>query len=790
MDDILEYLPNGMLVLKNPQRLPDVLDMLIVGGGPAGTSAALHAKELGLTALVIDYDDMMKRIRDYPKDKLILPDFGGGDQMQFPKGGALVAALQFPAMDKDEICKTWKQLYFEHSIPVRVGIEFLGLTRLPNGILEVKVWDHNSKCEQTYSAKHLVIAMGRGVPRRFDIPGNTDGIAYRLLDSASYVGEPALVLGGGTSGGEAVIAISHAKIKGNDSSSVYWSYRGAKLPKVSKALAEALFDAYLGNGNIRYLPDSEPIAITTAEDRKEYLSVRIDRKRMIGRPSETSQIEFPKTACIACIGEDIPEAFLNSIGVFMATGGPSNKKRMVVTPLLETQQENVYLIGDILSQAYLETNDFQGKPESFQEIKHRGNIKASLRDGVLVAKVISQKIVGKKEISIDLDFEDAASVLKVNEPLQRPVDVTVFINPPEKDKTKIMPIVPVAKEGKACIIRMLAGNVEETEYPLMKGGTATASGITTIGRQGSDIVFPDDPMLSQHHASIICQDGKYLLMDNHSETGVFLKATAGKQIEVFAGDIVQIGSQCLLFDAGFCVWYNTNGQESGRYKISEKAIILGRDSPDITLNKTDKSLSRRHVALSLKEGKSFIKDLESANGTYLKVMNRELAPNDIFRVGQQTFKLNLEEGNAPARHITMDITSVISRPSAPMSPAKALQSAVAQPAVSAPILVPASSPVSESGTGITFKNNGKCLPFRAGQTVCELAEKNGIKIIAECHAGVCGSDPVRILSGQGNTNPIGSKEQETLEDLCSLTAGEYRMACMLKPTGPIEVEIL
>ena len=102
-------------MLDPPVTLPDVLDVLIVGGGPFGTAAAFRAKELGLTALVIDYDDLMKRIRDYAKDKPILPDFGGGDRMQFPKGGELIASLQFAPIDKDEMCVRWKALYRQHS---------------------------------------------------------------------------------------------------------------------------------------------------------------------------------------------------------------------------------------------------------------------------------------------------------------------------------------------------------------------------------------------------------------------------------------------------------------------------------------------------------------------------------------------------------------------------------------------------------------------------------------------------------------------------------------------------
>ena len=73
---------------------------------------------------------------------------------------------------------------------------------------------------------------------------------------------------------------------------------------------------------------------------------------------------------------------LTSIGVPLVTGGAANKKRIVVNPLLETRQPNVYLAGDVLSPAYFETTEFDD-PSSFKEVKRRGNIKAAMRDGVL-----------------------------------------------------------------------------------------------------------------------------------------------------------------------------------------------------------------------------------------------------------------------------------------------------------------------------------------------------------------------------------------------------------------------
>ena len=77
-----EYTDDGTLVLNEPVQLPDILDMFIAGAGPAGTAAAFRAKELGLSALIIDHDDLLRRIRDFPKGKEIKPDYGKGDRMK------------------------------------------------------------------------------------------------------------------------------------------------------------------------------------------------------------------------------------------------------------------------------------------------------------------------------------------------------------------------------------------------------------------------------------------------------------------------------------------------------------------------------------------------------------------------------------------------------------------------------------------------------------------------------------------------------------------------------------
>ncbi len=761
-----EILADGTYVLDEPVVLPEVLDMLIVGGGPAGTAAAFRAKELGLAALVIDYDDLMKRIRDYAKDKLILPHFGGGDQMRFPQCGQLLNRLHFGPIDKDDMCAAWKRYYREGCIPAQIGIELTSLELQDDGLWLVHAWNHKAKGEQDYRARHVALSIGRGVPRRFDIPGNTDGIAYRLDEASKYVGAPALIIGGGTSAAEAVIAVSNAKAEAGDPSRVYWSYRGDKMPKVSRALNEEFFDAYVGNGNILYYPRSEPAAVVIASDREEYLSLRVDRKILDGRPSETSHLEFPKTQCLACIGEDIPEKFLNTLGVYMVTGGPNNKKRMAVSPLLESHQPNLYLIGDMLSQAYLETEDFDADPATFREVKHRGNIKSAMRDGVFVAEVVRQKIDGKEEIQVVLDYADEEPAAPAVAPARKMTDSLLrFTVDPEGPPEASIPAERAVSEQKAVLVRMTYAGVDEDEFVLGAGGA------TTIGREGCDVTFPDDTTLSAHHASISHSADGYFLRDDGSDTGTYLRLRAGKPMPLSTGDLLRLGREILVFkvdkDEASYTHYDHTGTLVGRKTLPEKTIVLGRKAPDVILDPDDKMLSRRHLAISVKNGIVFVKDLKSLNGTYLRVRNAvEIEHDDVFRAGQQIFRLSLYE------EVPRDSATFRAGPPTGIRPP-----------------MPAAPPA-EAAPAVTFKGLNQTFALRPGQTLCDAAEANNVDLNAECHAGICGSDPIRILSGSEHLSPLDDQEIDTLEDLCDLKPGECRLACMVKASGPVVVEIV
>jgi thioredoxin reductase len=543
-----DYTSFGTLKVEQPAVLPEVLDIFIAGGGPAGTAAAVRAKEFGLSCLVTDYDDLMKRIRDYPQEKLIKPNYGGGDKLQFPVGGPMLNSLQFDDVDKDAMVVQWKAKYKEYGISARIGAEFTGLAHGADGIWDVKIWSHRAGKEMAYRARHVILAIGAGVPRRFDIPGNTEGLAFRLDDAKDYVGSPALVIGGGTSAAEAVIAISNAKVTAEDETAVYWSYRGDKMPKVSKALSEVFFDAYVGNGNIRYLAFSEPVAVVVGPDRLDYVSVRIDRKTADKRPPETVNLEFAKSQVVACIGEDLPVRLLQGCNIKVPM--VNNRALMLVNHDGETSLPGVFLVGDARGPKFLRCTDFNDS-SSYETITLKRNIKAAMVEAVEVVNLIAGR---KGAVAAEVVPQAAAAKPAVVPPQPtEPADAR-----PQEMGVQIVALNP-------------DGSVEET-FP-------TSKDTLSIGRQNADLAFPYDVYMADHHATITKKGDGYLLEDTGAGSGVWLRAQGVDGRPVGEGDVIWIGAQILVVTKKDGRWaiahHNPDGAYQATYPLGERGVFVG-----------------------------------------------------------------------------------------------------------------------------------------------------------------------------------------------------------------------
>ena len=67
-----------------------------------------------------------------------------------------------------------------------------------------------------------------------------------------------------------------------------------------------------------------------------------------------------------------------------------------------------------------------------------------------------------------------------------------------------------------------------------------------IGRRNGDLTFPHDDYMSGRHARIERQGNRFILTDEGSRNGIFIKID--KQVEVRPGDLILIGKQLFRFE--------------------------------------------------------------------------------------------------------------------------------------------------------------------------------------------------------------------------------------------------
>jgi len=185
-----------------------VLDLCIVGAGPAGLACSLQATRHGLSFLTLDHEEQIGgTVAKYPRRKLVLTQ---------PVDLPLHGRLKKTTYTKEELIELWERIAAEHALPIRHGEALQDIERSERGHYVVRT------SRGTHIARHVCLALGRrGIPRKLDVPGEElPKVAYSLLDAQSYRGRRILVVGGGDAAVETALAL--AQQEGNE---VTLSYR-------------------------------------------------------------------------------------------------------------------------------------------------------------------------------------------------------------------------------------------------------------------------------------------------------------------------------------------------------------------------------------------------------------------------------------------------------------------------------------------------------------------------------------------------------------------------------------
>ena len=192
------------------------------------------------------------------------------------------------------------------------------------------------------------------------------------------------------------------------------------------------------------------------------------------------------------------------------------------------------------------------------------------------------------------------------------------------------------------------------------GSYTLPTGVTTIGRDVGGI-FAGDSYLSPKHATFDTRGEKILVKDESSLNGVYRKIPALTPVELTDGAIFRIGQEIVRFEAlkpqppgpdgverlgspsenyigriALLIGRETTGNA---FPVPKQGIHIGRERGDV-LFPEDGYVSGLHCRITYEEGRIWLTDVGSSNGTFLRIRGEEeVQPGEILLMGQQLYRV-------------------------------------------------------------------------------------------------------------------------------------------------------
>ncbi len=175
-----------------------MLDLLIIGAGPAGISAAFEAKKSGLNYLVLEKSLIGNTIYNYPVGLTV---FSTVNELEFVEGD-LKPAREKPT--REELLSYYVRFVLDNDLNIQWEEEVLSVEMRGENHFSVK----SAKGE--YEAKNILFAIGAmDFPRKLNVKGeDLPKVHDHFRETYPWVKKRALIVGGGNSAGEAALFLA------------------------------------------------------------------------------------------------------------------------------------------------------------------------------------------------------------------------------------------------------------------------------------------------------------------------------------------------------------------------------------------------------------------------------------------------------------------------------------------------------------------------------------------------------------------------------------------------------
>ena len=274
-------------IAKRPRGRGEELDLVIVGGGPAGMTAALAAKRAGLRFELLEQEQRGGAILHYPRRKVVTTH-------PFTLPGCKTCYQR--TIPKEDLLELFEIALGDAGIRVHEGEHVQAVRSAGEGEAQGFVIE---TARRSLRARTVLLSIGRrGTPRHLDVPGeDLPKVIYALIDPEQHRARHALVVGGGDSAVEAALALADA-----GAASVTLSYRQATLSRPKTVNRERFAEA-VAAGRVTFAAETQV--------------TRIEQEFIWLKGTGGEEKSLPNDVLVVLAGGVLPTAFLKAAGVIV-----------------------------------------------------------------------------------------------------------------------------------------------------------------------------------------------------------------------------------------------------------------------------------------------------------------------------------------------------------------------------------------------------------------------------------------------------------------------------------------
>jgi thioredoxin reductase (NADPH) len=297
-----------------------MLDLLIIGAGPAGLSAAEAAQEAGLDYLVIEKGTIANTIRQYPVGRTM---FSTPNEVEM-HAGTLKPVHEKPT--REEMLSHYIHFVLDLDLKINTGETVVAVDGNIDEGFVIKT-DAGQ-----YKARRVLFAIGAMEhPKHLNVPGeDLPKVHHLFVEPYAYVRKDALVVGGGNSAAEAALFLSEEGAR--TTLAIWredWENRDPKAGAMKHWVRTPL-EAEIDAGRLNVVL---------------YKHVDEIREREVTLTTETGeQITLPNDVVFVLVGSDADLTLLKQLGV-KTEAGKLTEVPVYDPETFETNVRGIYVAG-------------------------------------------------------------------------------------------------------------------------------------------------------------------------------------------------------------------------------------------------------------------------------------------------------------------------------------------------------------------------------------------------------------------------------------------------------------